>query len=641
MVTKEYLEKISTLDKREQHARDKYLRNLAMGKIQGPLTGDPFIDKPWLKFYDEKRLDVLFEIPNQTVYDYVYTHNQDNLENTFLEFFGTKITYGEFFKKVDETVNSFLKMGVKPGDVISFCVPTTPETFYAFYALNRIGAIPNMIDPRTNPANIKKFIEEANSKMVFYIDIAAPKLTPILNELNIDKVVSLDATNSAPEKIQKLASIKNKVTGIFKKKKVIEEKHKSISWNVFIDEGKDFEGEIPELDDNKLDQVAGIVYTSGTTGVPKGSMITNKNCLAMVAQNWYANMGWEKNDILLGIMPPFIAYGLVCGIVLPACNGMQIDIIPKFDVKKFASYILKHKPNHIMGVPSYLDSLRKSPLLWFRKLPFLKTAIVGGDKMVIALEEKFNKFLKRKGAQTEETDKGYGMTEMSSNAVYTANSDVNKLGSVGIPLVGNDIKIIDKNGNHLSYGQKGEVCLAGPTLIKGYFNNDEETKKTFVEEEGKRWVHTKDKAYMDEDGRLYFCDREKRIIIRSDGHNVWPSNIEKIIERHPSIVKCCVTGVKPNPDENGEIPTAFIVIDKKSLHSVQTIVNEINEACLKELPERDIALQYVVKEDLPLTPVGKIAYTVLSEEGVDDMKKNKIILAKKKTKNKKLVLTKK
>jgi len=230
MVTKEYLEKISTLDKREQHARDKYLRNLTMGKIQGPLTGDPFIDKPWLKFYDEKRLDVLFEIPNQTIYDYVYTHNQDNLENTFLEFFGTKITYGEFFKKVDETVNSFLKMGIKPGDVISFCVPTTPETFYAFYALNRIGAIPNMIDPRTNPANIKKFIEDANSKMVFYVDIAAPKLTPILNELNIDKVVSLDATNSAPEKIQKLASIKNKVTGIFKKKKVIEEKHKSISW---------------------------------------------------------------------------------------------------------------------------------------------------------------------------------------------------------------------------------------------------------------------------------------------------------------------------------------------------------------------------------------------------------------------------
>lgn len=641
MVTKEYLEKISTLNKREQHARDKYLRNLTMGKIQGPLTGDPFIDKIWLKFYDEKRLDVLFEIPNQTVYDYVYTHNQDNLDNTFLEFFGTKITYGEFFKKVDESVNSFLKMGIKPGDVISFCVPTTPETFYAFYALNRIGAIPNMIDPRTNPANIKKFIEDANSKMVFYVDIAAPKLTPILNELNIDKVVSLDATNSAPEKIQKLASIKNKVTGIFKKKKVIEEKHKSISWNDFIDEGKDFVGEIPELDDDKLDMVAGIVYTSGTTGVPKGSMITNKNCLAMVEQNWYANMGWEKNDILLGMMPPFIAYGLVCGIVLPACNGMQIDIIPKFEVKKFASYILKHKPNHIMGVPSYLDSLRKSPLLWFRKLPFLKTAIVGGDKMVVALEEKFNKFLKKKGAATEETDKGYGMTEMSSNAVYTANSDVNELGSVGIPLVGNDIKIIDENGNHLSYGQKGEVCLTGPTLIKGYFNNEEETKKTFVEEEGKRWVHTKDIAYMDENGRLYFCDREKRIIIRSDGHNVWPSNIEKIIERNPSIVKCCVTGVKPNPDENGEIPTAFIVIDKKSLHSVQTIVNEINEACLKELPERDIALQYVVKEDLPLTPVGKIAYTKLSEEGVDDMKKNKIILAKKKTKNKKLVLTKK
>ena len=639
MIKKDYIEKISTLDKRDQLARDKYLRDLKMGKIQGPLTGDPFIDKPWLPFYDEDKLT--FDIPNQSVYDYVYEHNQDNLDNTALEFFGTKITYRKFFEKVDETVKSFLKMGIKPGDVISFCVPTTPETFYSFYALNKIGAIPNMIDPRTNVANIKKFIKDANSKMVFYVDIAAPKLTPILNELNIDKVVSIDATNSAPEKLRKLAAFKNKVTGLFKKKKIIEEKHKSISWNNFIENGRDFIGEIPKVED-KINQVAGIVYTSGTTGVPKGSMMTNKNFLAMVYQNWCANMGWDKNDILLGIMPPFIAYGLVCGFTLPLCNGMQIDIIPKFDKKKFPSYILKHKPNHIMGVPDYMDYLTKSLLLKIiKKLPFIKTAIVGGDRMVISSEENFNKFLVKKETMTNETAKGYGMTEMSSNAVYTINHDANKLGSVGVPLIGNDIKIVDENGNDLSYNEVGEVCLTGPTLINGYFNNEEQTNKSFVIENGKRWIHTKDKGYMDEDGRLYFCDRDKRIIIRSDGHNVWPSNIEKIIERHPGIVKCCVTGVKPNEKENGEIPTAFIVIDKKNLHSVQTIVNEINEACLKELPERDIALQYVIKDDLPLTPVGKIAYTKLSEEGVNDMKQNKVILANGKSKKKKMILAKK
>ena len=607
---------------KEERLRNVYLRKLSMGELYGPPTGYPSIDKPWLKYYDEDK--VSFELPNNTVYDYVKEHNKDNMEATALEYFGRKITYNDFLKKVREAEKSFLNMGIKAGDVVSFCVPTLPETFYLFYALNNIGAVANMIDPRTNASTIKDFISGSKSKALFYVDIAEPKMAPIVDELGIENVFTLSAGNSLPNAIKPLFKLK---TALEKKPKTdYVRKTKVGNYKSFIKSGKNFDG-VPEQIDNKLDQVAGVVYTSGTTGISKGSLLTNKNILSIVHQNLCSKMPWEKNDKILGIMPPFIAYGLVCGFTLPLCLGMQIDIVPKFESDKFDEYIIKHKPNHIMGVPSYLDSLTESEKLKDVDLSFIKTAIVGGDKMVISSEKKVNEFLKAHNSKAQ-VSKGYGMTEMSSNAIYTNNETCNDLGSVGIPQMGNNIKIINEKGEELTYNEVGEVCLTGPTLIKGYLNNAEETKKSFVTEDGTRWIHTGDNAVITKDGLVYFYDRKKRIIVRSDGHNVWPSKIEKIIERHPSVLKCCVTGVKVNEHDNGEIPTAFIVLDKKA-RDVQTIIDEVNESCLKELPERDIALQYVIKEDLPLTPVGKIDYRKLSKDGVLDMESKKLILAKK------------
>lgn len=613
-------EKISELSKEEKKQRYLYLRQLATGKLQGPPVGIPNIDKPWLKHYDEEL--ITFNLPEKNVYEFVLDANQDNMDNTALEFYGNKITYREFFKKIAETEKAFRKLGIQKGDVVSFCAPTIPETFYAFYALNKIGAIANMIDPRTNASSIKTFIENANSKMIMYIDIAYPKMAPIINELNINNVVSMSVADSLPVHLKTLYKLKDKVENIKKAKAPVNKR--IFGWKEFIKSGKDYTFIPKELTD-KLNLPSGIVYTSGTTGIPKGSVMTNKNFLSMVYQNHSANMGWDKNDILLGIMPPFIAYGLVCGFTLPLCNGMQIDIIPKFESDKFDEYIIKHKPNHIMGVPSYLDNLTKSKKLENKDLSFIKTAIVGGDKLVVSSEERINEFLASHGSKAS-VSKGYGMTEMSSNAVYTANKDSNRLGSVGIPLVENELKIIDEHGNEIGYDEVGEVCLTGPTLIDGYLNNPEENKKTFRFENGTRWVHTGDNAYMTKDGLVFFQDRLKRIIVRSDGHNVWPSRIEQIIEENPHVKQCCVTGVKDPNVENGEIPTAFITLEDGSLETAEEIIKSINDVCLSRLPERDIALEYFIQDELPLTPVGKIDYLKLSKDGVNNPKVKKIVL---------------
>ena len=616
----ELKEKISKLSKLEKNKRDLYLRRLATGELQGPPVGYPNIDKPWLKHYAEEVIN--FALPDKTVYEFVYEANQDNLNKTALEYYGSKITYKKFFKKVAEVEKTLRKMGIKKGDTISFCAPTIPETFYAFYALNKMGAIANLIDPRTNASSIKSFIENANSKMIMYIDIAKPKMAPIIDELNIENVISMSAADSLPIPLKILYKIKDKIQNLRKPKVNINKK--VLNWKNFVKEGKGYTFQSEELTD-KLNLPSGIVYTSGTTGIPKGGIINNKNILSMVYQNHAANMGWEKNDKLLGIMPPFIAYGLVCGFTLPLCNGMQIDIIPKFESDKFDEYILKHKPNHIMGVPSYLDNLTKSKKLENRDLSFIKTAIVGGDKLVVSSEERINEFLAKHGSKAT-VSKGYGMTEMSSNAVYTVNKDSNSLGSVGIPLVENGLKIIDENGNELGYNEVGEVCLTGPTLIDGYLNNPEENKKVFRIEDNERWVHTGDNAYMTKDGLVFFQDRLKRIIVRSDGHNVWPSRIESIIEENPHVKQCCVTGVKDPNVENGEIPTAFITLQDGSLDTIEEIIKEINAACLLKLPERDIALQYFIQDELPLTPVGKIDYVKLSKEGINNPKVKKIVL---------------
>lgn len=617
---KEFLKDINNLSNEEKRKRNIYLRKIANGELQGPLVGYPDIDKPWLKHYPENELD--FELPNKTVYEFALESNADNMNNTALEFMGKKISYKEFFEKIDETEKAFRKVGIKKGDTVSFCTATIPETFYAFYALNKMGAIANMIDPRTNASSIKSFIENENSKMILFIDIAYPKMVSIINELDIPNVVSLSVADSLPIPLKVAYKTKEFIENIGKKK---ESTNKNIlDWKTFIANAKGYSFSKEELGD-KLKLRSGIVYTSGTTGIPKGSPINNGNFLAMVYQNHAANMGWEKNDIFLGIMPPFIAYGLVCGFSLPICNGMQIDIIPKFEADKFDEYIIKHRPNHIMGVPSYLDNLTQSKKLKNYNLSFIKTAIVGGDKLVISSEKRINNFLREHGSNAQ-VSKGYGMTEMSSNAVYTINDICNEVGSVGVPLIENNVKIVDEEGHHIGYNKVGEVCLSGPTMIDSYSNNPEETIKTFKIEDGNRWVHTGDNAYMSTDGLLFFQDRLKRIIVRSDGHNVWPSRIEAIIEANPHVKQCCVTGVKDPNVANGEVPTAFIVLNESSLDIAEEIIKAINEASLANLPERDVALEYYIQDDLPKTPVGKIDYLKLSNEGISNPKTRKISL---------------
>ncbi|MBO2516694.1 MAG: hypothetical protein CW338_05355, partial [Clostridiales bacterium] len=413
------------------------------------------------------------------MYDYMCANNWDNMDAVALDYFGKTISYRNLIEKIDYCVDAFLSLGVKQGDIVSFLNPTTPEIYYAFYALNRIGATANLIDPRTNISRIEHFILSTKSKIVFYVDIAYPKIKDILEHDEIEKAICVSPADSLPALLKLAYRLKNRVPA----DKKAPAAGKYINWEQFYALGNNNRKNLAKNDD-PLELPAGIVYTSGTTGVPKGAVISNKNLIAMIMQNICADMGWAKNDRFLGIMPPFIAYGLVCGFALPLCLGMRVTIIPKFEVEKFDSYIMKHRPHHIMGVPSYIERLTRSKKLNNADLNFLKTVIVGGDKINPETEIAVNQYLKAHNSKCR-VIKGYGMTEMSSNAVFPRCDECNKIGSVGTPLVRNNLKIINpETQEELSYNEVGEIYLTGPTLISGYWDNEDENKKVFRIEEG-------------------------------------------------------------------------------------------------------------------------------------------------------------
>lgn len=571
------------------------------------LTGYSSIDKPWLKYYAEDKRS--FTLPDLSVFDFMVKNNKDNLDATALDYFGKKQSYRNLMEQIDICAAAFLSLGVKCGDVVSFCNPTTPEIYYAFYALNKIGAIANMIDPRTNASRIEEFILGTRSKIVFYIDIAYPKIKDTLARKEIERAISVSAADSLPALLKLGYRLKNHIPA----DKKAPSTEKFLNWKRFFDIGMHNKGTVPTKNDHPLELSAGIIYTSGTTGVPKGAILTNKNLLAMVYQNICADMGWGKNDRFLGIMPPFIAYGLVCGFALPLCLGMRVTIIPKFEAEKFDEYILKYQPHHIMGVPSHVEGLMSSQKLPKTDLSFLKTVIVGGDKMNPETEVSINEFLKAHNSNCR-VIKGYGLTEMSSNAVFPRCNECNKIGSVGTPLVGNNLRVIDfETGKELGYNEIGEICLTGPTLIDGYFNNEEETKKVFKTENGVRWLHTGDSGYVDEDGVVFFCDRLKRMIVRHDGFKVYPAKIENVIRSVPGVKDCCVVGIPDINHTQGKLPLAFIVLQNASSIFTKELKDAVTDTCQKGLPEYSQPADIRICRSIPITQIGKVDYRALEE----------------------------
>lgn len=561
------------------------------------LTGYPSIDKPWLRYYSEEAINR--ELPKCSIYEYMRERNINNLTDIALEYFGRKIIYKELFDNIEKTAKAFTALGVKRGDIVVVITITTPETIYMLYALNLLGAIPNMVDPRTSTDGIREYIKEVNAKYVVVIEPAYPKMEKTVEGTNVDKIVVVspaDSLTGIKKWVYQVTNRSGKLSNI------------SMRWNKFIQDGLKATIEFDRYSENRC---CVIVHTGGTTGLPKGVMLSDDNFNAAAQQAFDSPILMSKQDKFLNIMPPFIAYGMVLGIHTAISSGWHSIIIPKFTVEEFDKLLIKYRPAGIMGIPTYFEKLMESSLLSKADLSFLKVVLVGGDRTSAEFENKVNTFFGAHGC-TMHLSKGYSMTEASSTATISF-ENANKVGSNGIPLCKTVVSTFDmETAAELTYGEEGELCIQTPTMMLGYYGKQAETEFILKEHaDGTVWIHTGDVGTVDEDGFINVSGRAKRIIIRYDAWKVFPTHIENVVLQHDFVENCCVVGMEDKQHMQGKLPVVFVVCNQKYEGDNEYLASEIMALCGDQLPEYAQPVDIRFVESLPLTSIGKIDYRAL------------------------------
>jgi len=578
-------------------------------------------ERPWLKYYPEDVINA--RLPEDTIYGYIFSKNVKGLDRVAIEYFGNKLTYGDLLEKTYECSKSLVAMGVKKGDIVTICMPTTPEMVFMFYALSKIGAVSNMIDPRKSAKEIEEYANEVNSKIFLGVDVVGEKLRNLKKNTKVENIIIATPYESFKSPLKQVLKLKDKIAS--KTKRFIDTKE-CISWDEFIRLGNNI-SIVKEVEYEKNMPVT-IVHTGGTTGKAKGVILSNDNINCGAFQCEISGLDFKDRGTWLDIMPPFIVYGVGNGLHLPLSMGMKVILMPKFDPAKFDEILLKHKPNYMAGVPSHYGYLLASKKMEGVDLSFFKTPIVGGDKMDYTLEQEVNKFLKEHNCQSK-IIKGYGMSEVDAAVSVCINNDINRLKSVGIPLSHSNIGIFDPETNkELSYNEEGEVRISGPNVMLGYHNNSKEEQKVmYTDEFGINWIRSGDLGYFDEDCHLYVKGRYKEMIIRPDGFKVYPSSIEEVILSHKAVSECKVVGCRDFTESQGELPKAFIIL-KDTTRDETTILEEIKIICERELAEYSLPFDYEIREKFPVTSVGKINTIALKEETEKQLQLKKKVLKK-------------
>lgn len=603
-------EKINQLSIEEEKLRNLYLRKLSSGELYGPMTGYSSIDKPWLKYYDESGIKA--NVPKERAYDLIYNKYHHNKKLTALNYLKVKINYDEMFNKIESTAKSLKTLGIKKGDIVLMAMPTTPEMVYIFYALNRIGAIVDAIDPRVKSDRYKEIIKETNSKYIIAIDLCRPVIEEFIQDSPLSKAILVSPLESLPLPVKIISNIKNKNSSRTKNDKII-------YWPEFIKLGAHYQGVIDCEYEEDMPVV--IVHTGGTTGTPKGVILTNENFNTMAITQEISGFDSKEKDRFLTFLPPFIAYCLVNAIHDPLYLGFENYLVPKFDAKDFPSLMYKYKPNHVLAGPILWDYFIKDSKIAHEDLSYLKSPISGGDVLNIELEKSINEFFKSHNCNIPIAS-GYGLTEVSAAAIYSKPSAY-KIGHVGIPYIKNNVSILDPNTNEeLPYGCEGEICIATPTMMKEYYNNESATSDIIkVDADGLRWIHTGDLGTIDSDGSIKVNGRMKRLIVRN-GNKIFPSTVEDIIRQNKLITGISIVSM---PDEKERhVPIAYLTIDDNSIGHEEEIVNSIESTIKEKLPDFNIPVKYIFKSSLPLTNINKIDFKELEEESLEYLDSKKI-----------------
>lgn len=568
-------------------------------------------DYPWYDFYGD--VPHHLEYPKGSMVDVLMDTVLKYPDNDAIEYFNNKYTYKELMDNVIDCAKSLKTIGVKEGDVVSICMPNTPEALFMFYAVNMVGAVSNMIHPLSSEKEIEFFLNKTKSKFIMTIDIDYKKVINIINNTSVNKVIVSSAGYSLKGLKKTMYSIFNTdVTKAIKKIKQVFLKafqnREVMSYKKFIQKGHNYYEDytVPRKDSD----LAVVLYSGGTSGTPKGIMLSNLSFNALAYQAHFMCDPAKEGDSILCIMPIFHGFGL--GVCIHTCLhiGMKCILVPTFKAKKLVELIRKTKPNFLVGVPTLFEALYNNKNLKEGDFSSINCIVSGGDVMDEENLVKYNDMFKKYGSSAK-IRVGYGLTEACAATCLTP-TNMHKNRSIGIPFPDMIYKIVEIGTiKEAKCMQDGEICISGPTVMMGYLDDEKETNDTLkVHKDGNLWLHTGDIGCIDKDGFVYFKSRLKRIII-SSGYNIYPSYIEGIINKHEYVATSTVI---PVPDKyRGQIAKAFVVL-KKEVKLDEDVEKEIKEYCEKYVAKYAMPKIFEFRKELPKTLVGKIAYTVLEEE---------------------------
>lgn len=634
------------------------------------LTGYPHIDKPWMKYYDEKIVNT--KEPEMNITNYLKEKVKGNEHMLAHTYYKNDMTFDELFEKVNTASKVLTSLGVKKGDIVMNLLPNIPESAQIWLGCAQIGATADFIDPRpdsmdvmANANKVLEIIKFEGAKYIVALDICYLfMLKPIeqeLKQLGIENIIVISPADSMTlqGKIDYLTDVKNytilknkrntnvnelkvtkvlldKISSMSKDSKALDSAIKSSVLNIYKYKDLVRNNKYTSfLEDNDIESINYIGHTSGTSGSrPKPITATNKNSISTLEQLIKGNVAFNKGDRALHVLPYFAPFGAYDNYLLNLVSLADNIDVPEFEINEFGYLIFKHKPNIIMGTPSWLAALPSYDMLKNMDLSFIHTIIYGGDSMTPQDEEKVNEWLK-KGGSPAKVEKGHGMSEFLGCGSY-AQDEYNKLGSIGIPLPNTIYSIVDPSIDDklvpLKFNDedkllKGELVVSSNAVTNGILNNHIIVPR--YDMDGNSYIRTRDLVEMDRDGIFYHEARKDRSFTRFDGYKIKPYEIENVIEQS-KFVKYAKLTEYFDDRQRGIMPICHVVLENNNLTDEEQIevVKDIiyNEIIANPtMSSRQIPSKFKIRNNMPITKNGKVDFNSLKNEQLDGTEINVIV----------------
>ncbi|WP_142827672.1 AMP-binding protein [Planococcus soli] len=552
-------------------------------------------EKPWLAHYPPEIPHTL-TYPSMPVQEYLTKAYEKYPQKVAIHFMGKELSYEELYQSSMKFANYLQKIGIKKGDRVSIMLPNCPQAVISFYGILYAGGVVVMTNPLYTEREIAYQMKDSGARAIISLDILFPRISKVIKETDLENVIITGIKDY-------LTFPKNLVYPFIQKKQygmTVKVEHRGVN-HLFTEIMKTSQPFVVETPFDFEEDLALLQYTGGTTGSPKGVMLTHKNIIsnATMCDNWLYKCK-KGEETIMGIIPLFHVYGLTTVLILSVMLGNKMVLLPKFDPETALKTINKQKPTLFPGAPTLYIGLMNHPDIAKYDLSSIEACLSGSAPLPAEVQEKFEKLT---GGKLVE---GYGLTETSpvshSNLVWGER----KKGSIGFPYPDTDCKIFQTGTTDpVPNGEIGEIAIKGPQVMKGYWNKPEETAATIVD----GWLLTGDLGYMDDEGNFFIVDRKKDMII-AGGFNIYPREIEEVLYEHEAIQECVVAGI-PDP-YRGETVKAYIVL--KEGYTVTE--EELDTHCRENLASFKVPRIYEFRKELPKTAVGKILRRSLVDEEV-------------------------